>query len=196
MAYWEKQAAALREEKKQLQDLLGGVNERDRRVSFRDSVTDLSFADNHPADLGSENFERSKDLSLREHYLGRLRLVEEALARIESGRYGICPRCGASIAEARLAVLPEAALCLPCQSYEEQEMLEPDSRPVEEERLLPPFAQKIVFGDPGFDPEDFWQEVARHNKRRRIFEDALEDEEAGLVEGTDALTNQDLRDPS
>lgn len=194
MAHWEKQAAALREEKKQLHDLLGGKNERDRLVSFRDSVTDLSFADNHPADLGSENFERSKDLALHEQYLSRLRLVEEALSRIDAGSYGICPRCGASIEEERLEVLPEAALCLPCQSYEEQEMLDPDRRPVEEERLLPPFAQKIVFGDPGFDPEDFWQEVARHNKRPQIFEDALEDEETGLVEGTDSLTNQDLRD--
>lgn len=194
MAQWDKHAAALIDKRANLLELLGDEGNRARAVSFRDSVTDLSFADNHPADLGSENFERSKDLSLREHHLSRLRLVAEALARIDDGSYGICPRCGESIDAGRLEALPEASLCFPCQAYEERAMPDPDRRPVEEERLLPPFARKIVFGDPGFDPEDFWQEVARHNKRRRIFEDALEDEETGLVEGTDALSNQDLRD--
>lgn len=194
MASWEEHAAALRQAKAELLAMLGEAGGRTRTVSLRDSATELSLADNHPADLGSENFERSKDLSLREHHLSRLRLVEEALARIEDGSYGRCLRCGESIGAARLAALPEAPLCRDCQAYEEREMLEPDRRPVEEERLLPPFAQKTVFGDPGFDQEDFWQEVARHNKRRRIFEDGLEDEETGLVEGTDSVTNEDQRD--
>lgn len=194
MASWDQQAAALREERQRLLRQLGEPLASNRGVAFRESSSELSFADNHPADLGSENYERSKDLSLREQCLIRLRLVEEALARIDSGTYGICPRCGATIDLARLEALPEAPLCLECQEYEEMEMLEHHRRPVEEERLLPPFAQKTVAGDPGQDQEDFWQEVARHNKRPGIFEDGLEDEESGLVEETDALSNADLRD--
>ena len=69
---------------------------------------------------------------LREQCLIRLRLVEEALARIDSGTYGICPRCGANIDPARLG-FTEAPLCLECQEYEEMEMLEHHRRPVEEE---------------------------------------------------------------
>ena len=57
-------------------------------------------------------------------------------------------------------------------------------RPQEEGGLLPPFARRNVAGDPGFDEEDFWQEAARHNKRPNIYEDMLEDENTGLVEGS------------
>lgn len=194
MTGWEEQEKVLRQAKKHLGDQLGDNPEGVPGVAFRESVTDLSFADNHPADLGSENFERSKDLSLREHHIERLRQIDAALERLEAGNYGICLRCRQSIEPARLRALPEAPLCFSCRRHEEGGMLDPHRRPVEEERMLPPFAQKIIFGDPGFDQEDFWQEVARHNKRPRIFEDSLEDEETGLVEGTDSVTNQDLRD--
>jgi YteA family regulatory protein len=194
MALWQKEAAALREEKQRLLDQLGGRPGRYQGIAFRDSVTDQSFADNHPADQGTETFERSKDLSLREHQLTLFRLVDDALNRIEAGTYGVCDRCGNSIEPDRLEAAPEAPFCLLCQQYEERGMLDPHRRPVEEERLLPPFAQKIVFGDPGFDQEDFWQEVARHNKRPRIFEDSLEDEETGLVEDVDAISNEQYRE--
>jgi RNA polymerase-binding transcription factor DksA len=43
-----------------------------------------------------------------------LREIQAALARLEAGSYGICERCGEEIAPARLAVLPEAVLCVRC----------------------------------------------------------------------------------
>lgn len=190
---WEGYAAALRETRRKLLEQLGDEFSRNRSISMRDSVTDLSFADNHPADLGSENFERSKDLSIQELRFTQLRLVEEALARIDAGAYGFCIRCGERIAPERLKAVPEAPLCLPCREYEEKAAAEMDRRPVEEERLRPPFARSIVAGDPGFDSEDSWQEAARHNKRPFIFEDILDDEETGVVDDTDGLTNEDLR---
>ena len=90
---WEKHAAALREKRRQLLEQLGEGPSREHGLGMRDSVAELSFADNHPADLGTENFERSKDLSLRELHFSQLRQVEEALARISAGTYGICSRC-------------------------------------------------------------------------------------------------------
>lgn len=45
--------------------------------------------------------------------------VERALARIESGTYGICIRCGEEIAPKRLEARPEAALCISCASQEQ-----------------------------------------------------------------------------
>ncbi len=191
---WNKEERALREARRVLLEQLGGSPTREHRIGMRDSVTDLSYADNHPADLGTENFERSKDLSLQEMHFSQLRLVEEALLRIAAGNYGICLRCGETISPERLAAVPEAPLCLPCREYEEKATQRHGGRPAEESRLIPPFARNIVFGDPGFDSEDFWQEVALHNKRPRIFEDALEDEETGLVEEIDSLTNEDYRD--
>ncbi|NLA12370.1 MAG: hypothetical protein GX883_09655 [Firmicutes bacterium] len=191
---WKKEEQALLKARRMLQEQLGEGPSRERRVGMRESVTDLSFADNHPADLGTENFERSKDLSLQELHFSQLRQVEEALQRISAGTYGICQRCGEMISRARLEAVPEAPLCLPCREYEEKAVQSPGGRPAEEELLEPLFSGSIVFGDPGFDSEDFWQEVARHNKRPRIFEDDLEDEETGLVEEIDSLTNEDYRD--
>ncbi|HJS73353.1 MAG TPA: TraR/DksA family transcriptional regulator [Vicinamibacteria bacterium] len=40
--------------------------------------------------------------------------VERAIERMESGEYGICTRCGESIAPARLRALPAAELCIRC----------------------------------------------------------------------------------
>jgi DnaK suppressor protein len=43
-----------------------------------------------------------------------LRGVRAALARLDEGRYGVCEGCGDQIAPERLAVLPEAVLCVKC----------------------------------------------------------------------------------
>ena len=57
---------------------------------------------------------QSMALELRRRNQQRLRGVEQALARIESGEFGECARCGYEIAVARLAVKPEAPLCVAC----------------------------------------------------------------------------------
>ena len=40
--------------------------------------------------------------------------IHAALARIKGGSYGICVRCGNSISEARLDIVPHTALCRNC----------------------------------------------------------------------------------
>lgn len=50
----------------------------------------------------------------------RLAQVEMALARLETGAYGICQRCGEPIDVARLEVLPAATLCVGCQRQAEK----------------------------------------------------------------------------
>lgn len=46
----------------------------------------------------------------------RLRLIDEALARLENGTYGICADCGDEIGLERLKVLPFAVRCIDCES--------------------------------------------------------------------------------
>lgn len=53
-------------------------------------------------------------LELRRRNQLRLRGIEQALVRIDSGEFGECARCGEEIPEARLAVKPEAPLCVEC----------------------------------------------------------------------------------
>jgi len=47
---------------------------------------------------------------------GRLRLIDEALARVDNGTYGICADCGDEIGLERLKVLPFAVRCVDCES--------------------------------------------------------------------------------
>jgi DnaK suppressor protein len=42
--------------------------------------------------------------------------IEHALAKLEAGTYGTCDHCGRPIGDARLEVLPWAALCVACRA--------------------------------------------------------------------------------
>ena len=48
-----------------------------------------------------------------------LNKINEALARLEEGRYGLCFECGEEIAEARLRALPFAVRCKDCEEARE-----------------------------------------------------------------------------
>ena len=50
---------------------------------------------------------------------GEISSVRRALMRIEKGTYGACALCGGAIAPARLAVRPEASLCIDCARQEQ-----------------------------------------------------------------------------
>ena len=67
------------------------------------------------------------DLSVLELRRSRLRQIEQALARLASGTYGVCDECGEAIDEERLAILPFALTCVECKRRAEAE-----KRPFEE----------------------------------------------------------------
>jgi DnaK suppressor protein len=43
-----------------------------------------------------------------------IRQLQQAIARIDTGTYGRCTRCGKSISPARLVALPYASTCITC----------------------------------------------------------------------------------
>lgn len=152
-----------REKASLLRHMNGGMPEGP--LSLKDSIGELSLVDNHPADTGSELFERSKDLALREKHLKTLDEINRALERLARGIYGRCLICGREIGRERLEALPYAAYCLHCQARQEECGGEEGAdRPVEELVLAPPFQR--TFRDDhdytGFDGEDAWQKVARY----------------------------------
>ncbi len=51
--------------------------------------------------------------------MGEMRAISEALARLEAGRYGLCPDCDELIDERRLAAEPHAVRCTACQGRAE-----------------------------------------------------------------------------
>jgi RNA polymerase-binding transcription factor DksA len=86
-----------------------------------DQVGELANLDNnHPADQGTETFEKSKDMALLSILDAQLVQIREALARIDAGTYGTCERCGKPIPEARLNALPFATLCVEDQEFVER----------------------------------------------------------------------------
>ena len=77
--------------------------------------------DQHPADEGSELFEREKNLTVQRTLKVSLREVNEALHKVDQGTYGLCETCGKPIAEKRLRALPGATHCIECQSRLEKQ---------------------------------------------------------------------------
>ena len=71
-----------------------------------------SSADNHMADTASETYEREMDEGLEEDAARQLREVEDALARLDDGSFGICSVCGKPIGEERLEAVPSTTLCI------------------------------------------------------------------------------------
>ena len=69
-------------------------------------------AEEDQAQLSHDEF-----VSLRLNSLdyGQLRLVEEALDRMQSGDFGMCLACEQPIPPKRLQALPWARYCVPCQ---------------------------------------------------------------------------------
>lgn len=57
-----------------------------------------------------------------------LRQIEEALANMKKGRYGVCESCGEGIPLARLQALPYAKRCVNCQRASETRDLSAPSR--------------------------------------------------------------------
>src|SRR5437764_13829006 len=97
--------------------------------SESESVSELSSIDQHQADLGTETFEREKDMSILEQVDAELADVEHALKRLDDGSYGTCEVDGKPIPEERLEAMPAARFCLEHQVQAEREAMH--GRPVE-----------------------------------------------------------------
>jgi YteA family regulatory protein len=153
----------LENERQRLIRRIDNMNETGLNMSLTQSTRELSGYDNHPADQGSETFEREKDLALRRNAQFILGKIEDALKNMDEGSYGFCERCGGEIYYQRLLALPYTTLCLSCKE-EEEKFLDPYRRPIEEEVLYPPFARSDLddTSELLYDGEDAWQDVARY----------------------------------
>lgn len=145
------------------QALVQAINETGLSMSMSEQFSEDAVYDNHPGDMGSEMFERAKDLGLRWHAWEQIGAIDRALRALNEGRYGICEQCGKPIPPERLEVMPHALQCVACRQAEEDR---PDTnmRPVEEQVLEPVFGRTNKDGADyaGFDGEDAFQAVAAY----------------------------------
>jgi len=70
------------------------------------------IAEDDQAQISHDEFVSSRINGLDYH---QLRLVDEALDRMNAGDYGVCLSCDEPIAEKRLKALPWARYCVVCQ---------------------------------------------------------------------------------
>jgi len=61
-----------------------------------------------------QSYDRQLMMGLGEKEIGKLRLVEEAIEKLDRGQYGICLECEELIPEERLTVIPFASHCVDC----------------------------------------------------------------------------------
>lgn len=85
-----------------------------------DGELSSAAGDQHLADHATDMLDREVDESLEENAEVLVREIDDALARIESGTYGVCLTCGRPIPEERLAAVPYAVQCVPCRREEER----------------------------------------------------------------------------
>jgi RNA polymerase-binding transcription factor DksA len=74
----------------------------------------LSNVPLHMADLGTDNYDQEFTLGLIENEQSTLELVNEALSRMEKGKYGLCTECSEPISKPRLQAIPYAKHCIRC----------------------------------------------------------------------------------
>ena len=85
-----------------------------------EALGELSMYDNHPADMGTELFEREKDLALHEHAESELSKVNLALEAMAEGSYGKCQVCKVDIPFDRLEIVPYTTFCIEHAEMQEQ----------------------------------------------------------------------------
>lgn len=185
-------------EKDRLEEEIRASNRFNMEEPLANSVQELSAYDNHPADLGSETFEREKDLALWNNTHELLQRINEALDHMDKGIYGVCEDCGREIDPERLEAVPYTTLCIHCQ-HQEEDNHQSRERPVEEEVLGPPFGRTFLdeTNVVATDGEDIWQDVARYGTSESPsdlggvadYEDTYlgAEEEQGIVEEMDSI---------
>ena len=98
----------LQSDLERVQGLIGDLRGEGLDQEEADQVGDLSHLPTHPADQGSETFEREKDMAILEQLEREHAEIEAALQRLDQGTYGIDEVTGDPIASERLEAFPIA----------------------------------------------------------------------------------------
>ncbi|HWK88774.1 MAG TPA: TraR/DksA C4-type zinc finger protein [Longimicrobium sp.] len=98
-------------EREQVLDAIGRFDSD--AADLRERTGELSVADQHQADYGSEAHEQEKASLLASAEGRRLYALDEALQLLykEPEKFGVCDVCGRDIQMERLEVVPETRLC-------------------------------------------------------------------------------------
>lgn len=72
------------------------------------------------ADIASDDIDRKMIEAIGTQDVKRLKAIDNALSRIQQGKYGLCVKCGKKIPQDRLEAIPYALMCIECKTAEER----------------------------------------------------------------------------
>lgn len=113
-------AAEIKELREQLEEKRQELIESYRKTQAETRETG-GEATQDLADQASDSYRKEFLYSLSDNERETLRLVDNALQRIEDGTYEECQNCGDEIGERRLQAIPWAQHCIDCQEKLEAE---------------------------------------------------------------------------
>jgi YteA family regulatory protein len=156
-------------ERNRVYDLLHQMEENETIDSNSAMSRELSAYDNHPADTGTELFDKERGLAFKENEISIIKKIDDALACIDEGTYGKCKMCRKNIVEERLEFIPYAQFCVECQrETNDSRPLEKHNRPLEEYVVDYPFGYGFNDYDEDaeveFDAEDSLQAVMKFER--------------------------------
>ena len=85
---------------------------RQKAIALEDEL--LANREPDPLDTGADRSAAGVLEAIAESELRDLRAIKAALARMDSGAYGVCISCEEPIDPGRLRAVPEATLCADC----------------------------------------------------------------------------------
>jgi RNA polymerase-binding transcription factor DksA len=103
-----------------LDDRAPAVREEASHGAGGESAGGLSNAPIHLADMGSQEAEVVVSVGLAENEAFIRREIDDALTRLDEGKFGICERCRNLINRDRLAAVPYSRLCIHCAEASQQ----------------------------------------------------------------------------
>jgi RNA polymerase-binding transcription factor DksA len=105
-------SARLRAEREVITTRLAGL--RGDFVGVIQASRDSNADDEHDVEGATIAFERSQVDALIRQVEGHLADIDDALARVADGSYGVCVSCGKPIPAGRLEARPSARTCVSC----------------------------------------------------------------------------------
>ena len=76
---------------------------------------DVDFGEGF-ADAAAATAERSEVLGIVENLRGMVSDIDAALAKVDSGTYGVCESCGEAIGADRMEYRPTSRFCVSCKT--------------------------------------------------------------------------------
>ncbi|KAB8137980.1 hypothetical protein F9U64_07125 [Gracilibacillus oryzae] len=86
-------------------------NTEESTEALTEEAGELTSFNNHPADLGTELYERERDFTLETFEEQELEDINRALEALDDGTYHLCVVCGREIEEERLLTIPTTRYC-------------------------------------------------------------------------------------